>query len=49
MERFRQGEAWGAYVRKARELLQAVVKVRSKGDAVDVRSVMDQVTGRFVI
>ncbi|KAL6786375.1 hypothetical protein J3E68DRAFT_420807 [Trichoderma sp. SZMC 28012] len=49
IERFREGEAWGVYIRKARELLQAIVKVRKKGGNADVRSVMDQVTGRFII
>ncbi|UKZ61329.1 uncharacterized protein TrAtP1_002595 [Trichoderma atroviride] len=49
IERFREGEAWGIYIRKARELLQAIVKLRKKGDNPSVRSVMDQVTGRFII
>lgn len=49
IERFREGEAWGVYIRKARELLQAIVRVRKKGGNADVRNVMDQVTGRFII
>lgn len=49
IERFREGEAWGIYIRKARELLQAILKLRKKGDNFSVRSVMDQVTGRFII
>lgn len=49
IERFREGEAWGVYIRKARELLQAIVKLRKKGDHPSIRSVMDQVTGRFII
>ncbi|KAH8127509.1 hypothetical protein LI328DRAFT_164986 [Trichoderma asperelloides] len=48
IERFREGEAWGVYIRKARELLQAIVKLRKK-DHPSIRSVMDQVTGRFII
>jgi hypothetical protein len=49
IERFRQGETWGIYIRKARELLQAIVKLRKKGGNIDVRSIMDEVTGRFII
>lgn len=49
IERFREGESWGIYIRKARELLQAIVKQRKGGDNPSVRSVMDQVTGRFII
>ncbi|KAL7957875.1 hypothetical protein V8C34DRAFT_284609 [Trichoderma compactum] len=49
IERFREGEAWGVYIRKARELLQAIIRVRRKRGNADVRSVMDQVTGRFII
>ncbi|KAL7920000.1 hypothetical protein ACQKWADRAFT_299864 [Trichoderma austrokoningii] len=49
IERFREGEAWGIYIRKARELLQAIVKLRNKGDNPSVNSVMDQTTGRFII
>lgn len=47
--RLREGEAWGIYIRKTGELLQAIVKLRKKGDDPSVRSVMDQVTGRFII
>lgn len=49
IDRFREGEPWGIYIRKARELLQAIVKLRKRGDNPSVRSVMDQVTGRFII
>ncbi|KAL7933067.1 hypothetical protein V8C35DRAFT_304849 [Trichoderma chlorosporum] len=49
VERLREGEAWGIYIRKARELLQAIVKLRKAGGYIDVLSVMDQVTGRFII
>lgn len=49
IDRFREGEPWGIYIRKARELLQAMVKLRKRGDNPNVRGVMDQVTGRFII
>jgi hypothetical protein len=48
IERFREGERWGVYVRKARELFEEILKMRVMGD-VDVCSAMDQVTGRFII
>ncbi|KND90452.1 hypothetical protein TOPH_05022 [Tolypocladium ophioglossoides CBS 100239] len=46
---FKEGERWGLYVRKARELLEALVKLQAKGITVDVCSAMDQFTGRFII
>ncbi|PTB36144.1 hypothetical protein M441DRAFT_93267 [Trichoderma asperellum CBS 433.97] len=49
IERFREGEAWGVYIQKARELLQAIVKLRKNGHHPSIRSVMDEVTGRFII
>lgn len=49
IDRFREGEPWGIYIRKARELLQAMVKLRKRGDNPNVRGVMDEVTGRFII
>ncbi|KAL7949252.1 hypothetical protein V8C42DRAFT_310397 [Trichoderma barbatum] len=49
IERFREGETWGVYIRKARELLRSIVKMRRKGGNLDIRSVMDQGTGRFII
>ncbi|KAL7904952.1 hypothetical protein GGI35DRAFT_190791 [Trichoderma velutinum] len=49
IERLREGEAWGVYIRKAKELLQAIVRLRKKRSNADVRNVMDQVTGRFII
>ena len=40
------GEKWGTYVKKARELLEAMLR-QSAGS--DVRDTMDEITGRFII
>jgi hypothetical protein len=47
-ERFREGERWGVYVSKARELFEGISNMHGMG-AVDVCRAMDQVTGRFII
>ncbi|KAL0939841.1 C6 zinc finger domain-containing protein [Colletotrichum truncatum] len=45
----KEGEQWGLYIRKTRKLLDAVFKMQVAGQKVDVRHVMDQVTGKFFI
>ncbi|KAM5341795.1 hypothetical protein ACJ41O_014826 [Fusarium nematophilum] len=46
---FKEGEEWGLHVTKARELLEAVYRMRRPGNSVDIGGVMDAVTGRFII
>mgnify|MGYP004713373753 CR=1 FL=1 len=45
----RDGERWGLYVRKTRELVEAVCKTREQGDCVNIGLTMENITGRFVI
>ncbi|CAM1509737.1 Fc.00g000720.m01.CDS01 [Cosmosporella sp. VM-42] len=46
---FKRGEEWGVFIRRARELLEAMLRMQSRGVLVDICSAMDEVTGRFII
>ncbi|KAI5467803.1 hypothetical protein BGZ63DRAFT_36681 [Mariannaea sp. PMI_226] len=46
---FRTGEQWGLYIRKTRELLEAMLKMQARGVRLDVCDAMDKFTGRFII
>lgn len=47
---FEGAERWGIYVRKARELLQAIFKRQAHSNVdVDVKTVMEETTGTFII
>ncbi|EGX93374.1 hypothetical protein CCM_04748 [Cordyceps militaris CM01] len=46
LQLLKTGERWGVYVKKARQLLEAML--REPGQP-DIRDMMDRVTGRFVI
>ncbi|CEJ89648.1 hypothetical protein VHEMI05479 [[Torrubiella] hemipterigena] len=46
LELFRHAEKWGVYVKKGRELLEAMLRLPTGTDICDT---MDKVTGRFII
>ncbi|KAK5057866.1 hypothetical protein LTR84_011867 [Exophiala bonariae] len=49
VERFKGAEKWGSYVRKARELMQAITDRQASGGVTDVQIVMSETTGEFII
>lgn len=46
LQLLKAGERWGVYVKKARELLEAMLRELGQPD---IRDMMDRVTGRFII
>lgn len=46
LQLFRDAEKWGSYVKKGRQLLEAMLRLPA---GTDVRDTMDKVTGRFII
>ena len=50
MDRFKVAERWGANIRKESELLAEVWRrEKVEGKKVDVKRVMEETTGRFIL
>jgi hypothetical protein len=44
-----EGQGWGRYVTKTRQLLEAIFEAQDRCKEWEIVDIMDQVTGRFVI